>query len=456
MLTDVVEFPRDPVLGDWHARLDPVNVLVSCRENLQRVAPELRRSWRACRRLEALYHPGRQLQAAYVLLADPDAPPERQWPEGQIVYLRAPVRRPISGRGELLQLDGGEVEAYSFPNDRRLRGIREFAGKASASAAWQSWIDASSADFTIDPESLQRLLMRYVPEQKWIIRLRAEGRAGANAPIRKRRIAVRCTSTTACVALERRHRLFSRNAREQGAAFVIPDVVGCEPSAGLLATEWLRGESLVEALSTGCPHDLMLRVAQALHGFQNMHIHAVGRTAATPDSLAARVRAAAEDLALAYPEARADWLGVADDFAVAAKELAPAPPVTLHNDFHWNQVTIKSDRVVLLDLERVGRGDSLIDVANFVTQIRMLPLRGEAGLSGKAAENIASAFFGAWERVAGGPADPYRMRLYSTLSLAELARGMMRHVRPGARELALACLERCGQALGVTVAGVGR
>ena len=172
----LAEMPVDAALGDLRAALAPSRVLRACKAALSRATASERESWQAARVIEALYSPGREIRIAYALLSDPQTPEERIWPEAQIVYLVSPVRESASQRGELLEIDGLRFEAYHFPNDRRLRSVRHFQGKNEAVGAWQQWIDAGAADFQIEPESLQRRFVRYVPEQKWIIRLRAGDR----------------------------------------------------------------------------------------------------------------------------------------------------------------------------------------------------------------------------------------------------------------------------------------
>jgi aminoglycoside phosphotransferase (APT) family kinase protein len=114
---------------------------------------------------------------------------------------------------------------------------------------------------------------------------------------------------------------------------------------------------------------------------------------------------------------------------------------SLHNDLHWKQFRFKDDRVAVLDLERMCSGDALVDAANLATQLRMLGLRPETGVEPSTAQCWAGEFEEAWRRVARRPIDPIRWQAYSMVSLLELARGMMRHLRPGWRALAARCVQ---------------
>lgn len=438
------EMPIDAQLGDLRAALAPQRVLQACKSALTRATPGERESWKCARIIEALYSPGREVRIAYSLLTDPQTPDERIWPEAQIVYLVSPVRPSESQRGELLEIDGHTFEAYHFPNDRRLRTVRRFQGKADAIAAWQSWINQGAGDFRIDGDSLQRRLVRYVPEQKWIIRLRADGadpRAGTTS---KRRIAVLAAQARQCELVAARHRALAKWARENNAPFTIPDVVGQSLDIDLIALEWLRGDALLDALHSDSK-GILKRIAHAMHVFHRIPASTL------PDCEVANptadFRAATSDLALAMPDSARQLMDLDSAFAAKFEQLHFSEAALLHNDFHWNQVTIKPNRLVLLDLDCVAIGDALIDVANFATQIELLGQRGELEVNAVQSHRWSAEFLEAWAAESGQTPDFGRMGAYSALSALRLARGMMRHLRPGWQELAVTCIAKAESAL---------
>ena len=90
--------------------------------------------------------------------------------------------------------------------------------------------------------------MRYVPEQKWVVRLRAEWTQRSGHETTKQRIAVRSARPQACAALQTRHEALSNSnqSRERKqASFTVPSVIGAKTQDGILAIEWLRGDSLL-------------------------------------------------------------------------------------------------------------------------------------------------------------------------------------------------------------------
>ncbi|MFQ5502801.1 MAG: phosphotransferase, partial [Phycisphaerae bacterium] len=123
-------------------------------------------------------------------------------------------------------------------------------------------------------------------------------------------------------------------------------------------------------------------------------------------------------------------------------------PVTLHNDFHWNQLRINDDRIAMLDLERMCLGDPLVDVANFAGQVRMLGVRPEHEIDSATATTWAYAFLEEWSIYTCRHIHPIRFRCYLAVTLLELARGMMRHLRPGWQDLAHRCVEQASGDMG--------
>lgn len=453
--------PVDDILGGVFTRLNPASVLEACRDQLPEDDHAGGRAWCDTRVVEALYHPRRYVRVAYALLPETSVPTRRLWPETDIVYLHAPVRKPMSRRGTILTIGDVEFEAYRFPNDRRLRGLRKFAGSETAVRAWQGWLDGGAGRLEnrsqggvpcdIDPTTLQRLLVRYVPEHKWIVRLRAETTERGSGARRKRRIAVRCASPKSCSTLLAHHSALARAAREGNAAFDVPGVVGDNVNQGILAIEWNRGQSLIEVLDEGSSQAVMEDMAGAL---SSLHSTVVGDLDLfLPSDVTSSARGAVDSLSLACPDLSARMQSLVHELEVRLAGVNGVCPVTLHNDLHFGQIRIKRGRFALLDLERMALGDPLIDVANFATQLRMLGHRDEYGVDAGTAGRWADEFLEQWSRQALEPMNAERFRCYAVWSLLCLAHGMMRHLRAGWRPLVYRCIESAEAA--ITSAGQG-
>ncbi|MBI4717176.1 MAG: hypothetical protein HY763_05180 [Planctomycetes bacterium] len=445
MLAEAADIRREGLPHQPTVCLEPRLVLEACREQFTRVGVQRRERWRTARMIEALYDPQRYLRVVYAFLDDADTPDRRLWPEGDLVYLHTPLRDPISRRGTALVLEGTTAEAYCFPNDRRLRGLRRFTRREAAARVWQEWLDPQGERYRIEPDSLQRLLVRYVPEQKWLARLRAERldrRTGVSAPSR---IAVRSAADAVCAALLNRHTALSEDTGSSSPAFRVPRVVGVRPAEALIGVEWIRGDSLVEVLAERDTEEVMRNVVARLRTLHDTHVGAL--PAVGPAEVAARCHDAISDLSITCPDLAPELHMLGGGLERRLRHVHAPCPATLHNDFHWNQLSIKRHDYTLLDLERMAEGDPLIDVANFATQLQMLGDRPELGIDPQTASGWRQAFLSEWARQDGQALDRPRFACYAALSRLELARGMMRHLRPGWRGLATRCLEQAGRDL---------
>ncbi len=439
MLGGELDIPADAVLRDVLAALEPQSVLAALRDNLAESAAESGGEFRTIVRLDTVYHPGRYVRMSFALLSDPQTPSDRVWPEGKLIYLHAPVRRPMSRRGEILRLGNHEFELYRFPNDRRLRGLRKFASATLAPMIWQRWVDRDGHSGPLNPETLQRRFIRYAPEYKWIIRLRAEFQDGDAGEIVKRRIAVRCASPSSCSRLARRHAATGEALARQGTAVRVPAVVGLDAPRGLLAVEWDRGEALLDRLKES---DGSASLDEFVSALRCLHSAAVeGLPKLTAERLAAASASAIDELSLACGDLAGDLQPLGEELARQLQGIDAPAEVTLHNDLHLRQVHAKRGRTVFLDLERMARGDPLVDVANFAVQLMMLPHRTEMEVGRADADRWTARFLSTWSASTGTSLDPRRFHPYSAFALLKFGHGMMRHLRPGWRKTVRTCVQ---------------
>lgn len=438
-MTAGLGLPSDPVLDPVIACFDTESMLAACAEQLNSVDSAVRRSWRHARLIEALYHPGRYVRAAYALLADSSIPDHRVWPQADIVYVHAPVRSPMSRRGTVLRLNGGAVEVYRFPKDRRLHGLRKAAAQEPAVTMWQEWMDQDGTGEHLEAQTLQRFLLRYVPEQKWIARLRAEAVQQASGQVRKRRIVIRSVSPPLCATLLARFAALRRFSKESKTQFHAVRVVGHDARLGLLAVKWAQGRNLFDMLREELPTEVMQEMVTVIRSFHTSSVPDLPKI--TLAGLQRRAQDAVDDLSVACPDLRHSIVRIGATANRRLGEVEVHNPVTLHNDLHWNQVRIDGKRITLLDLERMAIGDPLIDVANLATQVRMLGHRPEFTVDPATARAWTNEFIRQWERLARERIDAQRFRCYTVLSLLSLARGMLRHLRPGWRALTDKCID---------------
>ena len=445
MLTDANDWPTDPAFAAVFPLLSPQRMLGVLRGGLAtaKTIRKLPRDWEACRAIEALYDPGRHVRVAYVLSADNGVASRRSWPEGDVVYVRYPVRSPMSRRGVVLDIDGRAMEVYRFPNDRRLRGLRKFTSRAAAATTWQQWLREDDPAIELDPDTLRRGLMRYVPEQKWIAHLRVQGYDTVNEQPVKRAIAVRSADVADCQDIYRRTIAIRRALSRAERSFHVPKPVALDSNLGLLATTWAWGKTLLEALQTPSWADVLTGVALGLDSFHRMEVEDLPDV--TADDHLASAQRCIDDITIVLPS----FASVLRSLMIILSRHRPSPTDgvrgTIHRDFHWNQLRVKRSRITVLDLDRCSVGDRSFDVATLRTQLSMLAIRSDMDVSTDQAARWNRQFLLAWEGATGLQIDAERVNWYSAIALLTLARGMVRHLRsgwPGLVEKCVTCAVR--------------
>lgn len=438
MLTNPSEWPTDPGFGDIFSACSPPALMAALQAKFEGNPAVEAGLWSHCTAIEALYDPGQQLRVAYAL-SDRPLPPQRAWPEGDLIYVRYPVRSPMSRRGSVMSINGFEVEVYRFPNDRRLRGLRKFGRHDLATSVWQQWLRRDEPDLTLDSASLRRSLLRYVPEQKWIIHLHAQCREGSAGKTDKLAIAVRSADIGQCQTIFERATALRRVRNDFDGAFRILKPVALDTNLGLLATRWAWGDSLLEMLRKHDSGQVMHSVAAGLHALHRMPVPGL-ETVGAADRLSSAEQCV-RDLSAALPSLAKASEALLGELSSRCPEDDPTARATCHNDFHWNQFRGRPERLTVLDLERLALGDPCVDVATFIAQLSMLPHRNELNVTASEAASWSQAFLTSWQDIAGNLPDNAKLKWYSAIAQLVLARGMMRHLRSGWPELARRCVE---------------
>jgi thiamine kinase-like enzyme len=152
--------------------------------------------------------------------------------------------------------------------------------------------------------------------------------------------------------------------RAVAAAGLAPEVLACEPAAGLLVTRFLEAPAW-QAAAIGV-RDNLVRLARQLR-----RLHALPVPAGVKDvsysqqalRLAAGLQGGPSDSALHERAARA--FGRLDGRAFS--------PALCHHDLHHLNLLDDGERLWLVDWEYGGRGDPLMDLAGFLAMHELAP-----------------------------------------------------------------------------------
>jgi aminoglycoside phosphotransferase (APT) family kinase protein len=249
--------------------------------------------------------------------------------------------------------------------------------------------------------------------------------------------------------LAERHTALGQALAHRSDLVRVPALVGLDANAGLLAVEWDRGDPLLDVLKhDGSAIDDFVSALRTFHAAQVPDLPTL-----TPDQQADSISATVQELVYACPALADSLTAIGEDLRRRLGEVGAAPAVTLHNDLHPRQVHLKRGRFTFLDLERLAKGDPLIDIANFAVQLSILPHRREAEVEPADAERWREALLTSWSRQSGLGMDAQRFHLLAAAFLLKLAHGAMRHLRPEWHDTVHACVRMANHELGLRCVG---
>lgn len=407
-----LQFPADPAMPDLEVAAQPENVLAACRDQLHDVSGDERAAWTRCKITEAIYQPGRSCRIAYEIeTGDSDRP--------TIVYARWPADGRPHASATRVTTDGGSFDLFRYPRDRRLRQIRAMRRDDwlfEASSAWCRHRDGAGvmalADWRCTP-------IKYVPESRLVCRLKGRWQP-QSGPERWMRAYVRIsrinhTAKQAALLRELKHALATA-----GAPFDVPEVFDSMDEHHLLATEFVRGQTMREAVDEN-EVGPVLEACERIAGLSKLPLSTASPAtippAPTPLEMMKDLAVASTELAV-HCRTLADWAHT-------------TPPIAnriglCHGDLHGGQIIEKKGRFVVVDWDRVCIGDPVRDLCNFISDIEFRSYT--KGFSDDSA--IASRLLAAWKN-AGGTVDHASYTWWRTYADTLRAWGLLRHLRPG-------------------------
>lgn len=352
-----------------------------------------------------------------------------------------PARRPAASpglAGELfldapLVLEDGAMVVREYPDDAGIRGLERLQEPAKFAAELAAGLDPASRPVREAGVSIQ--VVRYKPGVRLVLRCDVNWRA-RDGRTREETCYVRFdAAATAAAGLELATRL---QAQLPADGSVVLPTEAFRAADGLFSVAGRRrGDLLALRMKTPAARAGSLGAARTLARFHGLDDAAVPRrtSADARAELLRRIRPArgyAPALAREIHHLHAAIEGLRDG-------TPPGPEGLVHGDFHPGQVLVDGDRIVLLDLERVHRGETASDLGSWAAQLDLLAVRGKIS----DAERPAALFLDAYAAAGGALPDPARLRFWTAAALLELALREMRRLKGDWPARTAAILERC-------------
>jgi hypothetical protein len=299
---------------------------------------------------------------------------------------------------ELFHLPELESVVWAFPNDRKLSGLPALANPELLKSRILPEVVKSSFGDEWVIVRLESDVIHYVAERACTVRVRLALKNTRTAETAERVIFGKtyCLDEGA-LAWQNSQCLWESDARKDGR-LLIPQPLAYQPEIKTLWQAGLDGETMSEcgALS---PRFFEL-LDQAAMTVASLH-----RTLApfapttTTGNIITKLRAAGDLLARVRPACRTTLHSLIDGLAAASAAIGERPTATLHGDLHLKNFFATKDRVALIDLDNICRGDPLQDVGSFVAAMHYRGLL--EGRSFDEVERIAGQFIDAYRAEAG-------------------------------------------------------
>ena len=175
-----------------------------------------------------------------------------------------------------------------------------------------------------------------------------------------------------------------------------------------------KGEPM-GAFFSRSPSDLELATETAAKALANWHRLTPPPEAPLLNSGAGQLQAAARTVDVLLEDSA---IGAGDLASELTRAIPPANgPALLHGDFYYDQVLLRHERACFLDLDELGVGDPVRDVANFCAHLRLLEVRGEISV----ADPVCERFVETYQSAAGRRIPRSRLAWHSSAALLKLA-----------------------------------
>lgn len=372
------------------------------------------------------YQPGRELVVRYRCDVD--------WPHGR--QRRETLLAATTSNGHLAgaipvvaDTEHGElaVSVWRWPFDPVLPGLpTAVTGSLLTNTVRDLGIDVGDGPVAVD-------VVAYRPSERAVVRLRTSA-----GPV----LYVKVVPPETAVPLAARHRTL------RDAGLPVPEAIAVDEVAGLVVLTELAGTTLRDRVKQGLPH------WPAASEFLSLSERLESAPSAGLPRLSGRLQDAlghGELLRTVAPELEPLLDHILDAVRAQIPEAECRPPAVIHGDLHEAQIIVEAGAITgLLDIDDIGVGDPLTDLATTVAHLRFRSLVHDdpeaAQCIGDYADSLHTTF------AARAMADARALDISIAAVLVGLATGPFRIQRDGWSEEIATVLTHAADLVGVVVA----
>jgi phosphotransferase family enzyme len=334
----------------------------------------------SCRIVYTKYRPGKSLLFAYLLKVADTA--SGQCREQMLTMLacakgesddlfaiakNAPLVDTGFGDG-VFHVPAMEAVVWVFPNDRKLTGLPALVDPEGLRERFLPEIMGGSFDNEWSIFELESIPVHYVPERACTLRVKLGLRSERTAETETRVL----FGKTYCsgegeAAWHRLQTLWDSEARREGR-LLIAQPLAYHPEISTLWQGGLVGKTLNEVdASSGLFFESLANAGSAVAELHRTSVPSA--PSITTGEIISKLEASAALLCRLSPNLRDELGSSIKDLIAVSDRIGLGPIATLHGDLHLKNLFVTDDRVALIDLDNLSRGDPLRDVGSFVASL---------------------------------------------------------------------------------------
>lgn len=346
----------------------------------RRLSGEERFRIEGCRILQVRYKPGRKCLVAWSLTisevltgrTDEQIVCAHILPEGESLShfekaAAGPLHQVRCGR-PLEHLPELEMVIRLFPNDRKLRGLARIADAEQLRAVVVPELVARSAEPGLRLAGLSHKIIHYVAEHACTVRIEAELVSPDSGEVQTRIWYGKTRDSDEGAATWRNMLCLWESGARLNGRLLMAEPLLYQPEERTLWQAGLNGCTLADQNFSS--REFLRLLARAAETVAALHQSAVPELSesGTPQRLV-RLREAYQLLSQVRPATSEPVRLLLSRLEAEAAQQGARPLVTLHADLHLKNFFVTDDRVALIDLDNLRRGDPLQDIGSFIASL---------------------------------------------------------------------------------------
>jgi hypothetical protein len=334
----------------------------------------------SCRIVYTKYRPGKNLLFAYLLKVADSASGQSceqvltiqacaKGESGDLFAIAKNVPLVDTGFGDgVFHIPAMEAVVWVFPNDRKLTGLPALVDPEGLRERFLPEIMGGSFDDEWSIIELESIPVHYVPERACTLRVKLGLRNGRTADTETRVL----FGKTYCygegeAAWQRLQTLWDSEARRAGR-LLIAQPLAYHPEIRTLWQSGLVGKTLNEVdANSGLFFELLAHAGSAVAELHRTPVPSA--PSVTTGEIISKLETSAALLCRLRPSLRDELRSSIEQLIAVSDRIGIGPIATLHGDLHLKNLFVTNDRVALIDLDNLSRGDPLRDVGSFVASL---------------------------------------------------------------------------------------